>query len=332
MRIFRLILIILSGGLIIISVFLGLQVYISIQKYSNSVSSVTITPLKKEFLIFPQSASHTSFYEPKPYTTEVNNYPWFSGNATYTINSDGLNERYEYSIEKPTNAYRILTQGDSFTFGHFVDTASNWSELLEDTLKQKYRCQTYTKFEVINLGVRGYDLDYAVERFKTRGKKYNPDIVIWFVNDHHFYAVRELLTTRENQISESMSPIDINRYIEAGDYFPALHIALEESKRMYSLNKLIEHENASLYEFARNYTGPLIIVANKVNPKFLALLDIFRNYRKGSTVIYKSIPDITKIQNATFPDGHPNTLGHEIYAKDIYDLLAKGTALCPVEN
>ena len=92
--------------------------------------------------------------------------------------------------------------------------------------------------------------------------------------------------------------------------------------------KLIEQENAALYAFAEQHSGPLIIIANHISPNFLALLDIFKNYRKDPTLIYTNIPNIEKILNATLPDGHPSIFGHQLYAKDIYELLKMKNMIC----
>jgi hypothetical protein len=61
---------------------------------------------------------------------------WDHTRAYYTFNQDGLNERYDYNTTKPDGIFRIITLGDSFTFGHFVDTKDNWTERLEDLLNE----------------------------------------------------------------------------------------------------------------------------------------------------------------------------------------------------
>ncbi len=123
------------------------------------------------------------YYEPY-----ANSRPKFSSNfakenATYTINEDALNERKNYNLLKPQKTFRIITLGDSFTFGLYVDTKDNWTELLEDMLNKRMKCGNIDKFEVINLGIWGYDIQYSVERYKLRGKKYNPDLIIWLIVD-----------------------------------------------------------------------------------------------------------------------------------------------------
>jgi len=192
----RLVLIGISLSECALAIFLGYRLYHTIVQRQNVLGVSDVTSLKKEYLIFPQGASYSAFYEPKPNVDETNEFSWASGSATYTINADGLNERFDYPVQKTPHAYRIIALGDSFTFGHYVNTADNWTEVLEDQLNSHNPCPDVRKYEVLNLGVRGYDLDFAAERFRVRGQKYNPDLVIWFINNHHFTAVRELITRR----------------------------------------------------------------------------------------------------------------------------------------
>ena len=152
-------------------------------------------PTQKEHIIFNPTKALKYFYEPKPNTNEVDKADWFPYETIYTINSDSLNERFEYSVNKPKGTYRIITLGDSFTFGQYISTPNNYSELLEEMLNKTLRCRSINRFEVINLGVPGYDIQYSVERFKVRGQKYYPNLVLWLLQDGDFDEITEL--TRE---------------------------------------------------------------------------------------------------------------------------------------
>lgn len=124
--------------------------------------------------------------------------PWQDSVTKITINSDTLNERFDYEIKKEKNTIRLLSLGDSFTYGDNVNTTENWSEQLEDTLKEQ--CSNEFKFEVINLGVGGYDLEYGLIRFITRGAKYNPDMVIWTITDP--LRLNEQIFERQERLSQ----------------------------------------------------------------------------------------------------------------------------------
>jgi len=93
-----------------------------------------------------------------------------------SINSDGFRDR-EYPLEKPEGAFRIIVLGDSETLSVSLP--------LEDTLPKKIEsvlnliCRQ-KKFEVFNMGVQGYNTIQELEMLKTKGLKYNPDLVILY--------------------------------------------------------------------------------------------------------------------------------------------------------
>jgi len=99
------------------------------------------------------------------------------------VNSLGLRGR-ETAIEKPAGAFRILTLGDSWTFGEGVEDDETFSAQLEELLRDY--CPPKKKCEVINGGyAAGRGPDEAYLYLKNKGIRFKPDVVILgsFVND-----------------------------------------------------------------------------------------------------------------------------------------------------
>jgi len=138
------------------------------------------------------------FFEPEANTVKKETNKLYK--TKYTINKDTLNERLNYPIKKEKGVYRIMVLGDSLTYGKYINTDKNWTELLEDKLNKDFKCSNIKKFEVINLGVDGYDINYMVERYKARGEKYNPDLIIWPIRS--FYRIDELITRKIKYLEE----------------------------------------------------------------------------------------------------------------------------------
>src|SRR6516164_467780 len=90
-------------------------------------------------------------------------------NKTLSSNSRGLRGSSEYPYEKPLGTLRILTFGDSFTFGDEVSDNETWSYYLEKLLPGS---------EIINFGVHGYGHDQMLLYLWEEGIKYHPDLVI----------------------------------------------------------------------------------------------------------------------------------------------------------
>ncbi|MCX6709358.1 MAG: SGNH/GDSL hydrolase family protein, partial [Candidatus Woesearchaeota archaeon] len=133
-------------------------------------------------------------YEIMPNTrVQVYGY-WVKFNRTTieTVNSDGFRGR-DYSIEKPKGVYRIIVLGDSFTEGFGVNDNETFSYCLEQMLNSLNI--SGKRFEVLNLGVGGYNTLQEVEQLKVKGLKYNPDLVIIA---HHASDVENISEIEKN--------------------------------------------------------------------------------------------------------------------------------------
>jgi hypothetical protein len=78
---------------IIIISLLSFQIY---QKQKNILGETAVNPIKKENLIFYKEWELKYFYEPKPNVTQIIIKNWLPYQPKYKINSDGLNERFNY--------------------------------------------------------------------------------------------------------------------------------------------------------------------------------------------------------------------------------------------
>lgn len=88
--------------------------------------------------------------------------------TTFSTNSLGLRDR-EYPLRKPPGITRIVTIGDSFTWGFGVDDDEVYPERLEALLPDT---------EVINLGVTAYGLRQSIGYLQRVGMGLEPDMVI----------------------------------------------------------------------------------------------------------------------------------------------------------
>jgi hypothetical protein len=91
------------------------------------------------------------------------------GNKILNSNSKGIRGQVEYSYTRTAGIQRIVTLGDSYTFGDEVSDDETYSYYLERLLPQT---------EVLNLGVHGYGQDQMLLYMQHDGIKYQPDVVI----------------------------------------------------------------------------------------------------------------------------------------------------------
>lgn len=91
------------------------------------------------------------------------------------INSHGLRGP-ETTYEKPAGTFRILNLGDSVAMGWGVREEDTYGRRLERWLNEHGAVDQ--RYEVINAGVPGWNLENALAYLKAEGLKYQPDLVL----------------------------------------------------------------------------------------------------------------------------------------------------------
>jgi len=125
------------------------------------------------------------FYEPdrqcgyrmKPNLEFVFASPYHGYAATVRTNELGWRDDPVW-VPKPPGTYRVLLLGDSMTAGLEVDK----DETFESVCERRLAAQRPT--EVINSGVRGYNLDNIIGSFQSYGLRVDPDLVVYVFTDN----------------------------------------------------------------------------------------------------------------------------------------------------
>lgn len=98
---------------------------------------------------------------------------------TYRHNSKGQRDDDEHEYENRFNKKRIVIIGDSFIYGIGIDQNETFPAQLQRTLGDTY--------ELINLGVQGYDPVQEYYTLVKEGVLYKPDIIIISIFKNDFY-------------------------------------------------------------------------------------------------------------------------------------------------
>ena len=300
-----------------------------VNKYiSLSESRKNVAVLHKEQYVLGRTSIFPHFYEPEIDIT-LNDHPdWLGYNASYSINRDSLNERMEYSIEKPDGVFRVVMLGDSFTYGLLVNTYENYTELLEDKLSG-LQCAPRVGFEVINLGVPAYDVGFSAERFRLRGHKYNPDLVVWFFNPFTLEINADRRAELENKFQQLFDESNIWGSAPGQEvtYEPARMAWIESMKEM-SREDRIALQAKYFDEFLQEYHGSLVIVANQWETWSKQAQAVIENSLAGrpQTWVYTSLPDLSET-DGLLKDKHPNVSGHQQIAAGIFSFLNDNNVL-----
>jgi hypothetical protein len=296
----------------------------------KQVLGETINQIDLNNITFQPDKTLKFFYEPKIKTTKTVGNRWTTETSLNTINSDTLNERFDYDLNEPTDGvYRIITLGDSFTYGLYVNTSDNYPEQLEDQLNQQNSCSKIRKYEVINLGVEGYDIEYAVRRFKDRGQKYQPNLVIWFLKRDDFEQIADLVYSDAEQITKELQDKnELDGYYARGFYNPGFEIATHELSKKYGKQAIYLHQKAALNSLSTYFKKDLVLLTfADLDSEFKNILLDFKKNRP-QTYLVDSLPKLNT--SDIFPDTHPNKMGYAKIANQlIADLKTNNLLDCP---
>lgn len=120
-------------------------------------------------------------YDPNLIYSGVTRTSYMNRSSEYvekvTTNSYGYRD-YEFK-QKKANAYRILAVGDSFTFGHGIESNDKtYPKLLENYL-QNYPSLLGKKIEVFNIAAKGYSPDQEYRQIQKVISSLKPNMIIW---------------------------------------------------------------------------------------------------------------------------------------------------------
>lgn len=257
------------------------------------------------------------FYEPKANSVRIFNPSWLGYEVKNKINKDSINSETDYSINKPGKTYRIMTIGDSFTYGIYVNVNENWPSILEEKMNQ-LKCNGLDKFEVINLGVEGYDIEYTINRFYLRGIKYNPDLVVWLLSDWSFDKINELITPIKNDLNDKDLPdVDTVRKI-----YQKTTIAKEQIYSKFGFQSIIDYQKNLLLDFSNRYKGKVLLISfsdfSRESGQYKDIINKIIN-QNANYFYFDNLFNPKLDSNYHFIDTHPNKEGHIKMAEDIFN-------------
>ncbi len=272
-----------------------------------------------------------------------------SGLSYFSYNSRSLfsKENNMYKLRgkpisiKHDGRYRVIVQGDSFTYGQGLFPANKrYTEILDGLVKKDDKSNN---FVIFNAGVCGYNLPQHLS-FSKVVRKFNPDFVLyqWFANDMKTSEERRLnasLISNENvdkfltKNSVLYNLINIRYYqilMYAGKVLSFDDDMIEKFGKIDSefsiksdllLNQLIQYyknENIdfgivlfpSLYGDLKNYRldfmhKRIIDICNKYNISCLDLTEAYAHFSNKSLWVNEF-------------DAHPGELANRIAADEIY--------------
>ena len=269
-------------------------------------------------------------------------------------NSLGLRSA-EIDTKEP-NEFRILSLGESTTFGAGVENDETYSALLETYLNQADRTR---KYRVINAGVSAYTSFQSLKYLEFRGLQLRPDMVLFY----HEYndSLRTVLRDGGPKDEAALAATDKQLYFSrknrmhrillshSGIYrFITYHAAREQITKQSDSSDSVFEEGGSRVETRlpvrvpleerKEILGELLAVCQSRGLQLVMIHPSYRDFARHECELtefcqqhnvpmfdaYGSLHGEESNPDGLFLDGmHPNRQGHRLLATDLLGFLSE---------
>jgi lysophospholipase L1-like esterase len=274
------------------------------------------------------------------------------GRKPVRINSHGTRGG-EFTPAKPTNTIRVVSLGDSKTFGWGLTESETYSSLLQRLLQE--RVGEHRRVEVINAGVSAYSYAQMLAYFRYTALKYSPDVVI--VGDANLWTQFSENNSREF-VRQFMNRVRLKNLLRR---FATYHYVVEiKLKEVYERQKTkfipVDPKQDPLFKeqqqkdpdaFFRDSIEQLsrLAVSNNVKPVLLymprlddlkkgetntALRAKIRVNQTLGTPLVDMTPEVAPKAESLYLDADPvhfNVPGNEIIARKLFETVCKALLL-----
>jgi lysophospholipase L1-like esterase len=157
-----------------------------VSRWKNTLKNVALASFTfflclvlAELILRLMGYGNVEIYEPDPLvywrlTPNQNCYTKIDHKPVH-INAHGTRGA-DFAVPKPPNTIRILSLGDSRTFGWGLNDSETYSARLEEGLQKHFG--TSEKVEVINAGVNAWSYSQMNAFFRERALSWQPDVVL----------------------------------------------------------------------------------------------------------------------------------------------------------
>lgn len=253
-------------------------------------------------LLFPQINILTKIIEPtsdsRNYILKADTNILYQGlyekhePIVWEINQQGLrSDRIENST---SDKFRILTYGDSETYGWSIDIKDSWQRQME---------KIDTNVEVLNFGIPGYNVVNIADHMQYTLPDYNPNMLIYFFNKNDYYPAFKF----NPATSRSYAYLAIRMIIYR--MFKQKRKAWRNSAEG---SKFVQEHINRMVELSQQYNAPLYILV--MHWKYAKPISIISETQSGSLKVLNIEDTVEKFEKA---DAHLTKPAHAALAKYI---------------
>lgn len=260
-----------------------------------------------------------------------------AGSAKHHVNALGLLGD-EVQLVKPHDGYRIQCLGDSITFGFGVAYQQAYPYALEQLLN---RTRTPLVFEVWNAGVPGYSSLQGLRYFQQELAQCHPDVVtVCFGRNDRRFLNQEGGYLPDSQVQVTAQWISrLKRLLSFSQFYQFFRGQILQARFKQNLAKeqtanqgqcRIEPDEFAaiitelLGSIRRHGAVPIILTA----PVRFSSIGTY-NYLLRELAAANSVPLVDvearfsdlNVEQFLLDDCHPNQLGHQLIAENLYRLV-----------
>ena len=255
-------------------------------------------------IISPTNDNRNYVLTPNATTVYRGLYEKSDTETLWRINAQGL--RADNAIqEKPAGVFRILTYGDSETFGWSVDLDKTWQRQMEQIDKN---------IQVINLGVPGYNIENIANHVEKTLLNFEPDLVIYLFNKNDVYK-----------------PLNYHPLLSKSYLYLIVNMGIYQLKAQQRKQWRLSQDGK---EYFQKHLQKIIFACKQANAplvlaiqhwKYISLLP--ESHQQEQQILLNSV-QTTNVENivAEFPqrDAHLTEPAHRALATHICKVIAAG--------
>ncbi len=236
-----------------------------------------------------------------------------------SINSLGFRDR-EYSMTKEERTRRILALGDSDTFGMGVEMDQSFPKILENLLQGTHHRggkETF-RYEVINMGVYGYNTRQEVSLLEEKGIQLHPDLVIITFGENDYLGAQRF-------------PSRVTQWlIKRSAAFRYVHFSLEMrglvrtdfKDPLLGLHNVLNALQDLAALSATYHFGVIVSFLDHPSPRTPIVQDACRRLHFDVIDMWRFF-DALPLRDRLLPDQHPSPLAHKVIARELFHHLRR---------